>query len=434
MLTLQLTWNQKAVPRLGTVSRSLHIRPRLDAAPTPQPGAALVLLDRSSSMSGRRMEGARAAVAAVHGALRPGDHLAVLAFDHEVQPALPWTRSDVPAADVRAALASVEPRGATRLDLALADAAQAVQDDLPKGAAPQVFLITDGVPTDARGRALSDRGHLLDQAAGLAAAGASVSTVGFGDAADYDAVFLTELANRGTGNFLPAPTAEALAEAMKVVLHEAQAAQLTRAQLFIESTQQVSSVCRIQPSYCPLDLRSAGVGKWMAALGALEPDAGFLVEFEVYTPGHPAGRLELGTVRLTAEAGGERVGTEAMPLALTVADPGRRLHEVHEDTEQLCRIREKNTEEVRRAKADSPAQRAVITKLLRDNAALRGDAEDVARYEAEFAQLIQDLDLSAEALAQGMTRARYTRKLPPSLTAELDAIEKKVGLTGEPDA
>jgi Ca-activated chloride channel family protein len=54
-----------------------------DAAPKRKPGAVVVVIDRSGSMQGPKLEAAKAAALATLDALAPDDQIAIVAFDSE---------------------------------------------------------------------------------------------------------------------------------------------------------------------------------------------------------------------------------------------------------------------------------------------------------------------------------------------------------------
>ncbi|MBC7678671.1 MAG: VWA domain-containing protein, partial [Pseudorhodobacter sp.] len=79
-----------------------------------QPTTLQVVLDRSGSMAGDRLEGAKTALLALVDRLDPCDNLGVLAFDNTVQIAVP-AGSLTNKASVKHAIASIEAGGATDL-------------------------------------------------------------------------------------------------------------------------------------------------------------------------------------------------------------------------------------------------------------------------------------------------------------------------------
>jgi Ca-activated chloride channel homolog len=119
----------------------------------------VAVLDVSGSMSGDKLEQAKAALVQLLGSLRAGDRFRVIAFSSGVERYAPgWT--DASGGGVRAAQAWVrrlEPGGGTNVAGALAEAMAAPPAD---GALGVVVFLTDGVPTVGE----TDPERLADQA------------------------------------------------------------------------------------------------------------------------------------------------------------------------------------------------------------------------------------------------------------------------------
>lgn len=165
------------------------------------PVNAVLVLDRSGSMTGAKIDRARDAARALAQALGPGDSLAVVEFGSEASvlfssaPMTPEAR-----ARVLEAIAALEPIGGTNLSAAL----QLAAGELRRGAAPgrvdKVFLASDGQANVG----VSDRDGLL-RLARADLAGATLSTFGMGD--DFDEDLLAALAAQSGGRtrFIASP-------------------------------------------------------------------------------------------------------------------------------------------------------------------------------------------------------------------------------------
>jgi len=117
-------------------------------APTPatttirQPATLQVVLDRSGSMAGDRLEGAKAALIALVDRLDPADNLGVVAFDNQVQivvPAGPLTNK----AAVKQAIAEVDAGGSTDLSAGYLRGLQEARRVCGPGGAA-LLLVSDG--------------------------------------------------------------------------------------------------------------------------------------------------------------------------------------------------------------------------------------------------------------------------------------------------
>jgi Ca-activated chloride channel homolog len=158
------------------------------------PTDLVVVLDRSGSMQGEKIEYARAAVRALVGALDEGDRFALVTYSNEANVAIPLA----PATDRARWLATIDAIGAdggTAMSSGL-DAALAIVDGARSaGRSPRIVLVSDGLANQGD----SSRVGLLARAAHAAHAEYALSTVGVG--ADFDEGLMAALADAGAGNF-----------------------------------------------------------------------------------------------------------------------------------------------------------------------------------------------------------------------------------------
>jgi len=187
------------------------------------PATLQVVLDRSGSMGGGRLGGARTALLSLVDRLEPTDNLGVVAFDDEATLVVPAGPLSDKAA-VKAAIAAVHPGGRTDLSAGyLRGLQEARRVAGPAGAT--VLLISDGHANAG----IVDSDRLGAVATGAHRHGVTTSTLGFG--LGYDERLLAALARGGQGNELfaeEADTAGALiaGEVDGLLDHVAQAASL----------------------------------------------------------------------------------------------------------------------------------------------------------------------------------------------------------------
>ncbi len=115
-------------------------------APPPLRREVTLVLDRSGSMAGRKLEQTRAAASQILEALADGEGIQLIEFGNTVGSAFPQpvAKSAESMAVARAWLQNVRPNGGTNLHDALLEALRAPA--LP-GTLPLVLFLTDGVPT-----------------------------------------------------------------------------------------------------------------------------------------------------------------------------------------------------------------------------------------------------------------------------------------------
>jgi len=183
-----------------TLSGPPDARPHEASAPA-RPGVDVSLvLDRSGSMAGRKIELARRAVAHAVRLLKPSDRLGIVAYDHEVNTVLECQPATAAArAQALHALGRIEARGSTNLAEGWFTGARALGGhpgaeatagpaESPSDRVRRVLLLTDGLANQG----VVDPRELRDAAARLREQGVTTSTFGLGS--DFDEELLASLA------------------------------------------------------------------------------------------------------------------------------------------------------------------------------------------------------------------------------------------------
>ena len=150
-----------------------------------------LVIDRSGSMAGEKLDHACRCAAWLGSRLRPTDELALVAFDDEVRLVLP--RTPVDANRLSAALAAVRPGGTTNLSGGWLKGLEQLRSS-PAAATRRVLLLTDGMANVG----ITNGGALAALPRRARADGVGTTTIGFG--ADFDEDLLTAMADSGGGN------------------------------------------------------------------------------------------------------------------------------------------------------------------------------------------------------------------------------------------
>jgi hypothetical protein len=147
----------------------------------------VLIIDKSSSMEGPKMEMARSAATGVVANLRPIDQVGILIFDNSHRWAVPIRKADDPRG-LAALIAGITPDGGTQIAPALTEAYQKV---LPVEATYRhILLLTDGI---------SEEGNSYAIARDAKAQRVTISTIGLG--ADVHREYLEMIANLADGKF-----------------------------------------------------------------------------------------------------------------------------------------------------------------------------------------------------------------------------------------
>ena len=152
---------------------------------SPEGTAVVLVMDKSSSMEGRKIELARLAAIGVVENLRPIDSVGVLIFDNSFQWAVPIRKAE-DRAYIQRLIAGIVADGGTQIAPAIAEAYRRI---LPQPAVyKHIVLLTDGI---------SEEGDSLQLTKEALANHVTISTVGLGQ--DVNRAFLEKVASTADG-------------------------------------------------------------------------------------------------------------------------------------------------------------------------------------------------------------------------------------------
>ena len=152
---------------------------------SPEGTAVILIIDKSSSMEGRKIELARLAAIGVVDNLRPIDTVGVLIFDNSFQWAVPLRRAEDRTL-IKRLISGITPDGGTQISPALNEAFRRI---LPANATfKHIVLLTDGI---------SEEGDSLDLSREALLKKVTISTVGLGQ--DVNRAYLEKVAQYAGG-------------------------------------------------------------------------------------------------------------------------------------------------------------------------------------------------------------------------------------------
>ncbi len=307
MFEIDLAWDRAA--RTGPQPTSHTLRVRISPLVQAGLGSGLpvmmaIAIDISGSMAGDKLEKAKRACETVAGLLRSSDRLWLAGYSTDLVKVAEGLQGGSEAArSVMAKIGRLSAQGVTRTDVAL----QWLEACLPStpGTARVGILITDGIPTDPMGKQTTDHAALLQMAGRMGQAGISICAVGLGNARYFNSALLTQISDRGRGEFIYAEKPETLNQLLVNRLSASQRVAATDAALEIVRAKPgvtIKAACRFRPDYLPLEPVETAEGYHIEA-GAVRGDTSTDVLLNVELPAQStdvwSGAQDVLTVRLT---------------------------------------------------------------------------------------------------------------------------------------
>jgi Ca-activated chloride channel family protein len=198
---------------------------------THAPLTTILVVDRSGSMAGEKIEAARAAAARFVHKLADGDALGIVSFGSDVTVDLPVTVLDRSARkDALAVIEKLQEGGGTNIDGGLAAArAELTRVDLA-GRVGRVVLVSDGRPTEGDRTTEGLVAHVKQ----LHDAHVAVSTLGLG--LDYNEDLMEQLAVEGHGRYHYLKKGDQLPQILDDELKHASAITATGVKIYLPAT------------------------------------------------------------------------------------------------------------------------------------------------------------------------------------------------------
>ncbi|MFX0015221.1 MAG: VWA domain-containing protein [Promethearchaeota archaeon] len=160
-----------------------------------------VVLDRSGSMHGSKLQKAKEAVEFVVNNLSQEDVFALTIYDHRVDTVLPSANLTDPASIINR-LRSIRSRGRTNLHSGLVEGAKQVDGAKHLEYRNVLLLLSDGLANEG----ITDHDRICGYATNIYEGGISISTFGVGD--DFDEDLLVNIADAAGGSFYFIETAD----------------------------------------------------------------------------------------------------------------------------------------------------------------------------------------------------------------------------------
>ena len=322
-----------------------------------------LVLDRSGSMSGPKLDAARRAAAMLVRRLSPQDTVSVVAFDHEVSivaaPATGEGQEQLPAA-----IETIHAGGTTNLSGGWLRGRDLVASNLRDGGVNRVILLTDGMANVG----ITQPERLTGLCAQGAKNGVSTTTIGFGEG--YDEDLLRAMADDGQGGTYYIERVDQASGVFEEELEGLLSIAAQNVRVTVEPGADADSVKVLHdyPSHARDDVLTVEVGD----LYAREPRR-ILFAF-LLPPDSTANGTEADVARLTVTAhvltpgGGVELQTITIPVTLSPEEGGKAEPEVRREILLLeaARLRQEALEARDRGDYASAAR---TLRGLRDTAA-----------------------------------------------------------------
>lgn len=210
--------------------------PEPDPAQAPAERTAVVVLDRSGSMAGPRLDAAKRALRDLVARLDDRDRFGLVVFDDQAHVEIPAERvAEVGRDNLRHTITALRPGGSTDLSSGYLRGLQEARRVCgPTGAT--LVLLSDGFANVG----VMDPDRLEGLAASALEHAVSTSTIGIGT--DYDDALLLALSRGGAGNHAFAEHADAAAAALGAELDGLLSKTVQAANLLIAPTDDVATV------------------------------------------------------------------------------------------------------------------------------------------------------------------------------------------------
>ena len=204
-MELAYKWEYSAVPEAENFINHLMLSIRTPPDPSQtgrSPVAVVLVIDKSWSMKGEKLESVREAAAAFIRWMTRSDYIGVIAYSVSAEIIQPMTKA-VEKQGIINNLHSIEPGTSTNLSAGWLQAVQMLKGiDSNETTVKRILLLTDGLATAG----IQEQDQLELVASGAAKEGIQVTTIGFGS--DFNEDSLKGIAKAGLGNFYYIDTPE----------------------------------------------------------------------------------------------------------------------------------------------------------------------------------------------------------------------------------
>jgi Ca-activated chloride channel family protein len=250
-----------------------------------------LVLDRSGSMDGEKMENVKEAVGYVVDHLSDNDLVSVTIFDDQVETLIP-SQPAQNRAEIKAKLANVIARGGTQISDGLKAGLAEVKKGHAKDRVNRIILLTDGQTWDDEDACLK----LADEAGKQ---GIAITSIGIGD--EWNEKLLLQLAERSQGNSHWIQNPISILDVFQQEVEGMQAVAATNLRVTARMSKGVKphKVYVTSPMIVDVSTKAVNKSAVMTELGALDGKKGQSVLIEARIPVKKTGQFRIGQVEVT---------------------------------------------------------------------------------------------------------------------------------------
>ena len=269
-----------------------------------------LVLDRSGSMDGEKMENLKEAAGYVVDHLNENDLVSVTVFDDQVETIIP----NQPLKDreeVKSRLGSIIPRGGTQISDGLKAGLAEAWKGFSKDRVNRILLLTDGQTWDDEAACLT----LADEAGRK---GIAVTSIGIGE--EWNEKLLLQLAERSHGNSHWIQNPIAILDAFRQEVESAQSVAATNLSMTARMSPGVKpvKVYATMPMISDVSTKALNGQNVMADLGSLDSRRGQAMLIEARVLPQKAGKFRLGQVEITYDMPARGIKGESVKADLFV--------------------------------------------------------------------------------------------------------------------
>jgi Ca-activated chloride channel family protein len=292
-INLAATWARSPLPAGTAQVGYLLIEAKPPAVAVARQAAVNfgMVLDRSGSMDGAKIENLKRAVMQVIDTLNAEDTISVAVFDETAEVIVPFSRVD-DKTELKNRIEAIRVQGGTAMSSGL----QAEAAEIRKGLAPDrvthLVLLTDG-------QTWGDEDQCRELARQLGADGVRITALGLGD--EWNEQLLDDLAaaTQGTADYIADP--KDIDKYFRAATVAAQSTAVRNARLLLRLAQGVNprAVYRATPMISNLGYKPIGEREVNVDLGDIQSDPGASVLVELMLPANTPGSYRVAQAELT---------------------------------------------------------------------------------------------------------------------------------------